>query len=57
MQVTSRVVERLKTLENGKYKGKLKIGWRQSLMPSPLFRNKTIAIAAYHYGEIDIKVF
>ena len=40
-----------------KYQQHLKIGWRQSLVPSLPSRNKTLVIAAKHYEETDIKMF
>ena len=35
----------------------LKIGWRQSLMPSVSSRNKSLIIAVKNYTKADIKVF
>ena len=40
-----------------KYQGNLKVGWRQSVVPSLLSKIKIFVIAAKHYGETDIEIF
>lgn len=34
----------------------LKIGWRQSVVPSLPFKNKALVIAAKNYARLDLKV-
>ena len=36
---------------------KKKFGWRHSLVPSPLSRNSTLAVAVKKHSKIDIKLF
>ena len=51
IRVASRVAEQLKTLY------KKIFGWRHSLVPSLLSRNKNLAIAVKKHAKADIKRF
>ena len=59
MRVASRFSERLKTEDLTKIGNikNLEVVWKQSLVPSLHFRNKTLVITAENYGEKDIVVF